>query len=54
MSNVNFGRPWINTNWGVEADQPVDVFARAVSIMDPIVEETDTEDDEDDEMTDNT
>lgn len=52
-SNVNFGRPWINTNWGVEADQPVTIFAKDVSIMDPIVEETDIESDEDEEMTDN-
>jgi len=46
MSNVNFSKTWIQTNWGFEADQSVNVFAKNVSIMDPILVETDDEEDE--------
>jgi hypothetical protein len=49
MSKLNFSRLWLETNWGVEADQSVNIFAKDVSLMDPIVVETDDESDDDDE-----
>jgi hypothetical protein len=50
MSTVNFSRLWLDANWGIEADQSVTIFAKDVSIMDPMVVETDDEGDDDEEM----
>ncbi|PVF96011.1 hypothetical protein CPB86DRAFT_550261 [Serendipita vermifera] len=44
FSDLGYTRAWIAANYGVQMGQPTRIFADSVSIMDPILEETDVED----------
>lgn len=52
ISNANFDKIWVDTNWGVETGQTMTILAREVAAMDPIIDETDVEDGSDEEMDD--
>jgi hypothetical protein len=46
LSALQFSRPWIECNFGAEIGQSVSVYADEVLGMDPIVEESELEEDD--------